>query len=214
MVIYAGMHRDATLSYITGTHPGELGLEFWRQLITFRVGPLLGLLTTLFPRLRTSLPPGCSRQRARSSNIPGHEGAWRQARGPHIAAPCKNPRQRQETLPKRGEPPAFLRPSLPIRSNMRFAATGHLWATGVSSADHFQGTIEDFSSVAEHPFAFSVDSARVRRVEQEVGNTNGAECCVAPNLPRVAPSPLVTPAPVFRASVSDSSLRGPFCHLA
>jgi hypothetical protein len=49
IVIYAGMHRDVTLSYITGSVPGELGTEFWRQLITFGVGPLLGLLTTLFP---------------------------------------------------------------------------------------------------------------------------------------------------------------------
>jgi len=51
IVIYAGMHRDATLSYITGTRAGELGLEFWRQLITFGIGPLLGLLTTLFPSI-------------------------------------------------------------------------------------------------------------------------------------------------------------------
>jgi hypothetical protein len=51
IVIYASMHRDATLSYITGSEPGELGSEFWRQLITFGVGPLLGLLTTLFPSI-------------------------------------------------------------------------------------------------------------------------------------------------------------------
>ncbi|MGH9748107.1 MAG: hypothetical protein ACRD59_18580, partial [Candidatus Acidiferrales bacterium] len=51
ILIYAGMHRDATLSYITGSEPGELGGEFWRQLITFGIGPLLGLLTTLFPSI-------------------------------------------------------------------------------------------------------------------------------------------------------------------
>ena len=51
ILIYAGMHRDATLSYITGSQPGELGGEFWRQLITFGIGPLLGLLTTLFPSI-------------------------------------------------------------------------------------------------------------------------------------------------------------------
>jgi hypothetical protein len=51
VVIYAGMHRDATLSYITDTSPGELGGEFWRQVLTFGVGPLLGLLTTLFPSI-------------------------------------------------------------------------------------------------------------------------------------------------------------------
>jgi hypothetical protein len=51
ILIYAGMHRDATLSYITGSEPGELGGEFWRQLFTFGIGPLLGLLTTLFPSI-------------------------------------------------------------------------------------------------------------------------------------------------------------------
>jgi hypothetical protein len=51
IVIYAGMHRDATLSYITNTHPGGLGIEFWQQLFTFGIGPLLGLLTTLFPSI-------------------------------------------------------------------------------------------------------------------------------------------------------------------
>jgi hypothetical protein len=51
VVIYAGMHRDATLSYITDTTPGELGGEFWRQVFTFGIGPLIGLLTTLFPSI-------------------------------------------------------------------------------------------------------------------------------------------------------------------
>ena len=51
ILIYAQMHRDATLSYITGSEPGELGGEFWRQLFTFGIGPLLGLLTTLFPSI-------------------------------------------------------------------------------------------------------------------------------------------------------------------
>jgi hypothetical protein len=43
--------RDSTLSYITGSEPGELGGEFWRQLFTFGIGPLLGLLSTLFPSI-------------------------------------------------------------------------------------------------------------------------------------------------------------------
>jgi hypothetical protein len=51
IVIYAGMHRDATLSHMTGTTPGELGIEFWQQLLTFGVVPLIGLLTTLFPSI-------------------------------------------------------------------------------------------------------------------------------------------------------------------
>ena len=49
--VFAGMFRDATLSYVTNTNPGELGWEFWGQLLTFGVGPLLALLTTLFPSL-------------------------------------------------------------------------------------------------------------------------------------------------------------------
>jgi len=51
VIIYAGMHRDATLSYITRTRAGELGFEFWRQLLTYGAGPLLGLMTTLFPSI-------------------------------------------------------------------------------------------------------------------------------------------------------------------
>jgi hypothetical protein len=49
--VYAGMNRDATLSHITNTRPGELGGQFWLQLFTFGIGPLLGLLTTLFPAI-------------------------------------------------------------------------------------------------------------------------------------------------------------------
>jgi hypothetical protein len=39
------------LSYITNTEPGQLGSQFWFQLFTFGVGPLLGLLTTIFPSI-------------------------------------------------------------------------------------------------------------------------------------------------------------------
>jgi hypothetical protein len=49
--VYAEMHRDPTLSHITNTNPGELGSDFWIKLITFGIGPLLGLLTALFPNL-------------------------------------------------------------------------------------------------------------------------------------------------------------------
>lgn len=51
ILVFAQMHRDATLSYITNTRPGELGTEFWLHLTTFGIGPLLGLLTTLFPSI-------------------------------------------------------------------------------------------------------------------------------------------------------------------
>ena len=49
--VYGGLHKDATLSHITNTNPGELGGQFWIQVLTFGIGPLVGLLTTLFPSL-------------------------------------------------------------------------------------------------------------------------------------------------------------------
>jgi len=48
---YSQMSRDTTLSHITNTRPGELGVDFWVRLVTFGVGPLIGLLTTLFPSI-------------------------------------------------------------------------------------------------------------------------------------------------------------------
>jgi len=50
-VVYAGMYRDATLSYVTDTNPGELGWQFWLRLVAFGIGPLLALLATWFPPL-------------------------------------------------------------------------------------------------------------------------------------------------------------------
>ena len=47
--VYAEIHRDPTLSYITNTDPGKLGMDFWVKLIAFGIGPLVGLLTALFP---------------------------------------------------------------------------------------------------------------------------------------------------------------------
>jgi hypothetical protein len=49
--VYMQMSRDATLSHITNAEPGKLGGEFWTHIITFGVGPVLGLLTTLFPSI-------------------------------------------------------------------------------------------------------------------------------------------------------------------
>ncbi len=51
VVVYSQMSRDATLSHITNTKPGELGSEFWVRLFGFGLGPLIGLLTTLFPSI-------------------------------------------------------------------------------------------------------------------------------------------------------------------
>jgi hypothetical protein len=47
--VYAQMHRDATLSHVTNTTPGELGGDFWVKIVSFGIAPLLGLLTTIFP---------------------------------------------------------------------------------------------------------------------------------------------------------------------
>jgi hypothetical protein len=47
--VFAQMHRDATLSRITNTKPGELGLDFWIRLVSFAAVPLFSLLTAQFP---------------------------------------------------------------------------------------------------------------------------------------------------------------------
>jgi hypothetical protein len=47
--IYAEMHRDATLSRVTNTNPGELGTEFRFKIIGFGIAPVIGLLTRIFP---------------------------------------------------------------------------------------------------------------------------------------------------------------------
>jgi hypothetical protein len=64
VIVYSQMCRDATLSHVTNTNPGELGAEFWFKLIGFGVGPALGLLATIFPELPGSLlawlQPGAS----------------------------------------------------------------------------------------------------------------------------------------------------------
>jgi hypothetical protein len=49
IAVYGVMNRDATLSHIANTRPGDLGGQFCLPLITFGIGPLLGLLTTLIP---------------------------------------------------------------------------------------------------------------------------------------------------------------------
>jgi len=48
---YAEMCRDTTLSHIANTNPGELGMDFWIKMAALGLGPLLGLLTTLFPSM-------------------------------------------------------------------------------------------------------------------------------------------------------------------
>ena len=49
VAVYSQMHRDPTLSSLTGTKPGELGADFWIKLVGFGAGPVLGLLASVFP---------------------------------------------------------------------------------------------------------------------------------------------------------------------
>lgn len=47
--VYAQMHKDATLSRLTSTQEGELGMDFWMQFIAAGAVPVLGLLAVQFP---------------------------------------------------------------------------------------------------------------------------------------------------------------------
>jgi hypothetical protein len=49
------MSRDTTLSHITNTTPGQLGLEFWVRMISFIAIPLLSLLSAQFPQIGSFL---------------------------------------------------------------------------------------------------------------------------------------------------------------
>jgi hypothetical protein len=53
--VFAQMHRDPTLSYITDTTPGELGSDFWLRLASFAFIPLLSLLSAQFPEINRLL---------------------------------------------------------------------------------------------------------------------------------------------------------------
>jgi len=49
--VFSGMERDAILSRIAGTEPGELNQEFWIQLAGMGILPFLGVLSHLFPSI-------------------------------------------------------------------------------------------------------------------------------------------------------------------
>jgi hypothetical protein len=53
--VFAQMHRDATLSGITDTTPGELGFDFWLRLAAFVAVPLVSLLAAQFPEINSVL---------------------------------------------------------------------------------------------------------------------------------------------------------------
>lgn len=51
ILVYAQMYRDNTLSNLTNTDPGRLGTEFWVKLIGFGIGPVFGVLASVFPEV-------------------------------------------------------------------------------------------------------------------------------------------------------------------
>ena len=53
--VYAQMHRDATLSYITSTTPGELGKDFWIRMAAFIAVPAFSLVASQFPTIGGTL---------------------------------------------------------------------------------------------------------------------------------------------------------------
>jgi hypothetical protein len=50
-LVYAGLERDSTLSHITNTEPGKLGLGFWVRFGSFIGVPVVGLLVAQFPAI-------------------------------------------------------------------------------------------------------------------------------------------------------------------
>jgi hypothetical protein len=54
-MVYAGMHRDATLSHVTDTKPGKLDLQFYLHIASFVAIPLFGLITSFFPQINDFL---------------------------------------------------------------------------------------------------------------------------------------------------------------
>jgi hypothetical protein len=54
-MVYAQRFRDATLSHVTDTKPGELGGEFWLRMGAFVAVPLISLLAAQYPQLYSAL---------------------------------------------------------------------------------------------------------------------------------------------------------------
>jgi len=53
--VYAQMHRDPTLSLLTDTKPGKLGIDFWIKLAAFGAIPLVSLIASQFPEVNSFL---------------------------------------------------------------------------------------------------------------------------------------------------------------
>ena len=53
--VFIGMEKNATMSRISKTEPGELSRDFWVKVIGFGGIPLLGAVAHLFPAVSTFL---------------------------------------------------------------------------------------------------------------------------------------------------------------
>lgn len=53
--VYAGMHREAILSRLTSTAPGELGMDFWIKFASAAAIPVFSLLAAQFPGINQFL---------------------------------------------------------------------------------------------------------------------------------------------------------------
>ena len=54
-VVYSGIHRDAVVSALTSTNPGELGGIFWLKIISFAALPVFSFAAAQFPELKNLL---------------------------------------------------------------------------------------------------------------------------------------------------------------
>ena len=50
-MVFAGLDRDSTLSHITNTEPGSLGVHFWLRMMSFIGVPAMGLIVAQFPEI-------------------------------------------------------------------------------------------------------------------------------------------------------------------
>ena len=54
-VVYVQMHRDATLSNITNTSPGQLGSTFWLRIASFVALPAFSLVASGYPEIGNTI---------------------------------------------------------------------------------------------------------------------------------------------------------------
>jgi hypothetical protein len=55
VIVFAGIHRDAILSNLTDSKPGELGGDFWLRIISFGALPVLGFFASQLPQVNGAI---------------------------------------------------------------------------------------------------------------------------------------------------------------